>query len=491
MKTVIKDIKNSQKEILFEIPYESFLKSSDEELEKVIPGAKIPGFRPGKAPKDIIRKNYSHKIKSNAIERLISESMSETFITNSINPLSQPIISDMVFEDGKPITFTAKLDVFPKLALDKISDFSIDKFFAKISDKDVNNMLEEIRSRQISYIPVEGRDTAKQEDMVIIDFLGKVDGEAFQGGESKNFSLTLGSSQFIPGFEDQVVGMKQGEVKDITVKFPDNYQESSLAGKDAVFTVTLHEIKQKSLPELDDEFAKDIDHKCNTVEDLKGRIRKALEAEFVSKSKNDTFIKLLVKIVEENDFEVPYSFVREHAERLAYNSMSQFYSMGLDPEKMGINFESIIERHIVQAKDQVKHALIINEISLKNSISVEEADIDNYFDHHADLQERPATDIKKEIESSNQLEAVKNDLLGDKVYEYLCTINKIKEKIVTREEYEKIKEDITPSTTNEKQSTLTTKKAKSVKEDSKEENEAKSDKTKKIKKEKKEINKED
>ena len=453
---------------------------SDKELEKILPTVKVPGFRTGKAPIDVIRKQHAHKIKSNAIERLVSESMSEVFVTNEINPLSQPIVSDMVFEENEPITFRIRFDIFPKLTLENLSDFKVDKLYPETTDKDIDKTIEDIRERHMSHEPVtDGRATISG-DMVVMDFLGKVDDVPFAGGEAKDFSLVLGSGKFIPGFEDQVIGMKQDEVRDITVTFPEVYQEKSLAGKDAVFTVTINGIKEQKLPKIDDEFAKDIDPKCSTLKELKGRIKKALVAEADNSSRHVAYMKLLNLLSENNIFDVPYSFVREQAERLAYNSMSQFHAMGLNPESMGINQQMIIDRHISQAKEQVKHALIINEISRMHGIKVEESDISEYFNHHADLQDRDAMEIRSEIESGNQLEALRNDLLGHKVYDYLATVNKITEKVVSREEYDKYLKDQMESSAEgeDTDSKPSPKKAKSIDTDSKDSKPAKTTKSK-------------
>ena len=480
MKTEIKDIENSQKEISFDIPYKSFVELSDKELEKILPTVKVPGFRAGKAPIDVIRKQHAHKIKSNAIERLVSESMSEAFVTNEINPLSQPIVSDMVFEENEPITFKIRFDIFPKLTLENLSDFKVEKLYPETTDKDIDKTIEEIRERHLSHEPVtDGRATISG-DMVVMDFLGKVDNVPFAGGEAKDFSLVLGSGKFIPGFEDQVIGMKQDEVRDITVTFPEVYQEKSLAGKDAVFTVTINGIKEQKLPKIDDEFAKDIDPKCSTLKELKSRIKKALVAEADNSSRHVAYMKLLKLLSENNIFDVPYSFVREQAERLAYNSMSQFHSMGLDPESMGINQQMIIDRHIGQAKEQVKHALLINEISRMQGIKVEESDISEYFDHHAELQDRDAMEIRSEIESGNQLEALRNDLLGHKVYDYLATVNKITEKVVSREEYDKYLREQMDSNAEAVESKPSTKKVKSIDTDSKDSKPAKTAKSKTV-----------
>lgn len=439
MKVQVNDAEHSQKELAFELPYEVFEKAADRELDKILPEVKIPGFRPGKAPKDIVKKQYAHKIKANAVERVINDAIQEGLTVNGVRPLSQANVKDVVFEENKPITFKALVDVFPTMKIGKYKDFDFERKIVEITGKDVDGALEAIRERQMTYEPVKDRDTVKNGDVAVIDFVGKMDGTPFQGGSAENFSLNIGSGQFIPGFEDGVVGMKTGETRDIEVTFPADYGQADLASKPAVFTVTVHEIKEKVSPKLDDEFAKDVNPNCETLDQLKETLKKGLKAEADGSTKFETFGAMLGKIVDENPFDVPYSFVKEQAERLAYNSMTQFYQMGLDPEKVGINFEMMVQRHIGQAAQQVKQALVINELARIENITVEDADVDKFLAYHADIQNRSVEDLKKELEANQQLEGIKNDVLGDKVFEYLLSVNKIKENKMTKEEFEKSK----------------------------------------------------
>lgn len=439
MKVQVNDAANSQKELIFELPYETFEKASETELTKIMPEVKVPGFRPGKAPKDVVKKQYSHKIKAQAIEKVINDALKEGMTANNINPLSQPSVSDVKFEDNEPISFKARIDVFPTLKLEKYSGFETEKAEIKISDKDIDATLASLQEQHVSFEPVKGRKSAKNDDMTIINFLGKIDDVAFPGGSAENFSLRLGSGQFIPGFEDGVVDMKIGETKDINVIFPEDYNQKDLAGKPAIFTVTLNEIKEKVSPKLDDDFAKDINDKFETLEQLKENIRKGIQAEYDNGAKFDAFNDLLNMILKENPFDVPFVFVKEQSERLAYNSMQQFYQMGLNPEQVGINFEMMVQRHIPQAQVQVKQALIINEIAKKENIIVEDADVDKFVAFHAELQNRTVEELKKDLDKNHQLEAIRNDVLGDKVYDFLSTINEIKVKKMTKEEYEKEK----------------------------------------------------
>lgn len=436
MKVQVNDAERSQKELLVEIPYEVFETAADKELDTLLPKAKIHGFRPGKAPRDIARKQFSHQIKSQAIEKVINEAVQDALTSNNIVPISQAHISDVVFEENKPITFTARVDVFPKVELNKYKDFNFKKVTVEISDADIEDALITLQERDMTYEPVENRDTVQKGDVAVIDFEGKKDGIAFEGGSAKGFSLNIGSGHFIPGFEDGVIGMKKGETKDLNLTFPKEYNSAELAGKDVVFTVTVHEIKEKVKPEINDDFARDIDPNSKGLDDLKSKLKKGLQTEADKATQLEAFGQILEQIVKENPFEVPYSFVKEQSDRLAFNAMNQFYQMGLNPEQVGISFEMMAQRYLAQAEEQVKQAIVINEVAKLENIAVEEEDINKFLSFHAELQGRTVEEIRKELESQMQMEAVRNDVLGDKVYKFLAGVNKAEESKMTKKEYE-------------------------------------------------------
>lgn len=436
MKVQVNDAERSQKELLVEIPYEVFETAADKELDKLLPKAKIHGFRPGKAPRDIARKQFSHQIKSQAIEKVINEAVQDALTSNNIVPISQAHISDVVFEENKPITFTVKVDVFPKVELNKYKDFNFKKVTVEISDADIEDALITLQERDMTYEPVENRDTVQKGDVAVIDFEGKKEGVAFDGGTAKGFSLNIGSGQFIPGFEDGVIGMKKGETKDLNLTFPKEYNSAELAGKDVVFTVTVHEIKEKVKPEINDDFAKDIDPNSKSLDDLKSKLKKGLQTEADKATQLEAFGQILEQIVKENPFEVPYSFVKEQSDRLAFNAMNQFYQMGLNPEQVGISYEMMAQRYLAQAEEQVKQAIVINEVAKLENIAVEEEDINKFLAFHAELQSRTVEEIRKELETQMQIEAVRNDVLGDKVYKFLAGVNKAEESKMTKKEYE-------------------------------------------------------
>lgn len=483
MKVQVNDAERSQKELLVEIPYEVFETAADKELDTLLPKAKIHGFRPGKAPREIARKQFSHQIKSQAIEKVINEAVQDALTSNNIAPISQAHISDVVFEENKPITFTAKVDVFPKVELNKYKDFNFKKVTVEISDADIEDALITLQERDMTYEPVENRDTVQKGDIAVIDFEGKKDGVAFDGGTAKNFSLNIGSGQFIPGFEDGVVGMKKGETKDLNLTFPKEYNNAELAGQDVVFTVTVHEIKEKIKPEINDDFARDIDPNSKGLDDLKNKLKKGLQTEADKATQLEAFGQILEQIVKENPFEVPYSFVKEQSDRIAFNAMNQFYQMGLNPEQMGISFEMMAQQYLAQAEEQVKQAIVINEVAKLENIAVEEEDINKYLSFHAELQGRTVEEIRKELESQMQIEAVRNDVLGDKVYKFLAGVNKAEESKMTKKEYEASKTAAAAEKNkDDKKESKTKKKTSAKKEETETESEEKPKKTRTSKK---------
>ena len=436
MKVQVNDAEHSQKELVVELPYEVFKEAADKELDALLPKAKIHGFRPGKAPREVARKQFSHQIKSQAIEKVINEAVQDAMTSNDIIPISQAHISDVVFEDDKPITFKARVDVFPTLNLSKYKDFSFKKIDVEITDKDIDDALVSLQERDMTYEPVENRDSVIEGDVAVIDFEGKKDGVAFEGGTAKGFSLNIGSGQFIPGFEDGVIGMKKGETKDLNLTFPKEYNNAELAGKDVVFTVTVHEIKEKVKPELNDDFARDIDPNSKGLDDLKAKLKKGLQQEADRATQVEAFGQILEQIVKENPFDVPYAFVKEQTDRLAYNAMNQYYQMGLNPEQVGISFEMMAQGYIDQAREQVKQALVINEVAKLENIVVENEDIDSYLSFHAELQDKTVADLKKELEAQMQMDVVRSEVLGDKVYKYLAGVNKAENSKMSKQEYE-------------------------------------------------------
>jgi trigger factor len=398
----------------------------------------VPGYRPGKAPKELIKKQNAQRINAAALEKVVIESINEALRSNNINALGQPDVKNVNFDEEGPITFTAYVDVFPEFTVEKYSGFSFDRVLVKATDKDVDDTVGRLTEQMVEYKAVDARNDIKNGDRTIIDFEGKVDGVPFEGGKAENHTLDIGSGQFIPGFEEGMIGLKKGETGDVPVKFPDDYNAADLAGKDAVFTVKIHEIQEKIAPELNDDFAKKAStDRANTMAELRDLIRKDLQFESDQFTKFDTFTRILNKLIEENNFEVPSSIVKEQAERLASQNLQQYYQMGINPEMFGLTPQGMAPQFMGEAEMQVKRALVINALAKQFEITVSDEDMDKEMSRLATQSGRDEAELKAQIMMNPQsVQGLRNDLLSEKVYEKLVTENTINDSEMTREEFE-------------------------------------------------------
>lgn len=438
MKVTVNDAEHSQKELIIEIPYEKFVEVFEEEYKKLRPNIKMPGFRQGKAPRELIIKEYKHRLNASALEKLVNESVYKSLTDNNISPLNQPQVKDVKFEEGEPITFKIYVDVFPEVVVEKYTGFEFVKEIEEIKEEDVEKVLKEIQMENISYEPVEDENYAVNNgDMVVIDFEGKIDGIPFDGGRGKDQTIVVGSNTFLKDFEAGIVGMKKGETKAVEVVFPENYHEKSLSGKKAVFDITVKEIKKEVVPELDDDFAKTVDEDCETLSDLKKKIEEDLKrrAEIVSKDKlYDSIIK---RLIDENPFTLPESMVDEQANRLADQALKHYqYMYGISPDKLGLKREDVAKTMREQAVFQIKAALILNKIGEMEEIKVTEEEIDEKIKEYAEKLNKDFDEYKKELISNKQIKNLEDNILTEKIFSRLIELNKVETKVVEKKDEE-------------------------------------------------------
>jgi trigger factor len=435
MKVEVRDAEKSQKELSVELSVEEFELVFEAEYDKTIEKVKVDGFRQGKAPREAVLKKHGHSIRVQALEKLINDSVFAAMDKEGIKSLGNPDIKDVKFEEGEPVTYRAYVDVFPVVAPEKIGGFEFTKEKVIISDADVDNVIENIRKNQATFQPVEGR-AVKEGDLTVIDFEGRKDGVVIPSATAQNYELEIGSKTFIPGFEEQLVGMDLGEEKDIEVTFPENYQEPSLAGQLVVFGIKMKEIKEKVLPEIDDEFAKDVDGKFETLAMLKETILDELEENSERQADDKLLNDILNKIIDENPFDIPMAMVKDQALRLAQQTLQQYSAYGMDPARFGLTPESVAEQHMETAEKQVKGALIINHITDANGLAVTDEDMEEALKKYAKKSRMEYDEYKAEVEKQKGMPGLRNSLNTDKVTKFLAEMNSVELKTLTREEVE-------------------------------------------------------
>ncbi len=283
----------------------------DQAFKKVSKDINIPGFRKGKVPRPLFEKRFGvESLFQDALDFILPESYAKAVEEAGIEPVDRPEIDIEQMEKGKELIFTATVIVKPEVKLGEYKGLEVEKLDDSVSDNDVEEELKTLQERQAELV-VKEDGAVEDGDTVVIDFEGFVDGEAFEGGQSDNYSLEIGSGSFIPGFEENNLlgfGVKSGEEKDVVVTFPEEYHAAELAGKEATFKVKLHEIKAKELPELDDEFAKDVDEEAETLEELKANIKNRLTEEKKNEAEQKLKNDLVEKATENAEIDLPEIF---------------------------------------------------------------------------------------------------------------------------------------------------------------------------------------
>ena len=418
--------KNNEVKLSFEVEAEKF----EEAIQKVyVKSAKyfnIPGFRKGKAPYKIVEKQYGAQIfYEDAFNEVAAEVYEKELTEAGIEAVSRPDIDITQMEKGKDLIFTAVVQTKPEVTLGKYKGIELKKIEYTVEDKDIDHELSHMQERNARLVNVEDRPVEK-DDTTVIDFEGFVDGVAFEGGKAENHELVIGSNTFIPGFEDQIIGMKIDEEKDINVTFPEDYFSKDLAGKPAVFKVKLHEIKKKELPVLDDEFAKDVSE-FDTIAELKASIKEKIEEENKSKAKYETEEEAIKTVCENVELEIPSgmvetetdNMVKDIEQRLAYQGLSlpQYLQMMNKTEAdMRKEFEE-------QATRQVKTKLVLEAIVKAEKIEASEDEIKSKLEEMANTYGRKV----EELENNENLKSyITESLKTEKAITFIVDNAKIK-----------------------------------------------------------------
>ena len=403
----------------------------DEAIKKVyFQSAKyfnIPGFRKGKAPMNIVEKYYGKEIfYEDAFNEVVPEELEKALKENNIEVVSKADIDVKQIEKGKDLIFTAIFQTKPEAELGKYKGIEIEKVEYTVSDEDVNHELSHMQEHNSRLISVEDR-AVESGDITVIDFEGFVDGVAFEGGKAEGHELEIGSNTFIPGFEDQIIGMKIDEEKDINVKFPEEYFSKELAGKDATFKVKLHEIKKKELPELDDEFAKDVSE-FDTLEELKKDIKEKLEKENAQKQKYETEDAVIKAVCENIKVEIPSGMIENETEDMLKNVENKLAYQGLKLEQylqmMGKTAEEVKKEYEPQAIEAIKSRLMLEAVIKAEKIEATEEEIVEKMKEMA--KNYGKADDEEFLKNENVRKYIKNGLESEKALEFLVKNAKMK-----------------------------------------------------------------
>ena len=402
----------------------------EEAIQKVyVKSAKyfnIPGFRKGKAPYKIVEKQYGAQIfYEDAFNEVAGEVYEKELTDAKIEAVSRPEIDIIQMEKGKDLIFTAVVQTKPEVTLGKYKGIELKKVEYNVEEKDIDHEIGHMQERNARLVTVEDRPVEKN-DTTVIDFEGFVDGVAFEGGKAENHELVIGSNTFIPGFEDQIIGMKIGEEKDINVTFPEEYFSKDLAGKAAVFKVKLHEIKKKELPEVDDEFAKDVSE-FDTIKELKDSIKEKLEEENKNKAKYETEEEAIKTVCDNTEIDIPSGMVETETDNMIKDIEQRLMYQGLNfaqyLQMMGKTEEDMRKEMKEQAEIQVKTKLVLGAIVEAEKIEATDEEVKAKLEEMATMYGKDA----KDLEANESLKAyIAESVKTEKAISFIVDNAKIK-----------------------------------------------------------------
>lgn len=403
-----------------EVDAETFKTALDDAFKKVVKQVSIPGFRKGKIPRGLFEQRFGvEALYQDALDILLPVEYPKAVEEAGIEPVDRPEIDVEKIEKGESLIFTAKVTVKPEVKLGDYKGLGIEKDDTAVTDEDVQNELKTLQERQAELV-VKEEGAVEEGNTVVLDFEGFVDGEAFEGGKAENYSLEVGSGSFIPGFEDQLVGLEAGAEKDVEVTFPEEYHAEELAGKPAVFKVKIHEIKAKELPELDDEFAKDIDEEVETLAELTEKTKKRLEEAKENEADAKLREELVLKASENAEIDVPLAMVDTELDRMLKEFEQRLQMQGMNLELYtqfsGQDEAALKEQMKEDAEKRVKSNLTLEAIAKAENLEVSDEEVDAELTKMAEAYNMPVENIKQAIGSTD---AMKEDLKVRKAIDFL------------------------------------------------------------------------
>ena len=381
----------------------------------------VPGFRKGKAPRKMIEQLYGSQIFfEDAANEIIPDAYADAAKESGLDIVSQPKVSIEQLEAGKPFIFAAEVAVRPEVELGEYKGVEVTKADAEVTDADVEEELKKVQDQNSRTVSVEDR-AVKDGDMTVIDFEGFIDGEAFEGGKGENYPLTIGSHSFIDTFEEQMIGMNIGEEKELNVTFPEDYHAENLKGKPATFKVTVKEIKEKQLPELDDDFAQDVsdfDTLAEYKDDLKKKIAERKESEAKAKKESEA----IEKVVEAAKMDIPQAMIDTQVNRMLEDFAMRLQQQGLSVEQYfqytGMTADKIMEEMKPEAVKRIKNSLVLEAVAKAENIEVSEEEFEAELQKMADMYKMEIEKIKEFMQDA-EAKQMKDDIAIQKAVDLI------------------------------------------------------------------------
>ena len=413
MSLQVERLEHNMAKLTIEVPAEEVEKELQAAYLKERGKISLPGFRKGRVPRQMIEKMYGPEVfYDEAANRMISEAYAKAYDECELELVSQPKIEITQLEKGKEFIFTAEVAVKPEVKLGEYKGLKVDKVSTRVTQKEVDEEIDKERERNARTIDVTDR-AVQDKDQITLDFEGFVDGVAFEGGKASDYPLTIGSGAFIPGFEDQLIGANIDEEKEINVTFPEEYQAKELAGKAAVFKCTVHSIKAKELPELDDEFVSDVSEKSETVDAYKAEVKAKIKERKENEGKQKREDQSVEQAVANAEMDIPEAMISFQSRQMVDDFARRIMQQGMTMEQYfqftGLSEEKMMEEFKPEAEKRIRTRLTLEAIVAAENIEVSEERLDEELQKMADSY-KMEVDKLKEYMGENEKKQMKEDI---------------------------------------------------------------------------------
>jgi trigger factor len=427
MKVEVHELGACARQLEIEIAPESVKKELDQAYRELAKKVSIRGFRKGKVPRPVLERYHRSSVEDEVLQKLIPSSFQQAVHEQGLRAVGQPKVDDINLDAEKALRFTATVEVLPEIALQVDGGWELTKEVREATDADVERELQELQNRHANLVSIDEDRPVTEGDYALISFEGFRDGQPVPGSKAENYALVVGSKTVVENVDRGVVGMRKGELRQIPVQFPPTYHNTTLAGQEVVFHVTLNEIKERVLPAFNDEFAKEVGG-VDTFEALKDKLRQNQEAAAEREARRALHEAIVSRLIDANPFELPPGMIEAEAEMLVEDLQRQLRSQSGDATSPPIT-EDVRERLREQAMTRIRRELLIEEIARREGIAVDDSDVEADLKRLAERAEQRVEYIRRQMEQAGALESLRRNILADKVLDTVaarCTITEVK-----------------------------------------------------------------
>jgi trigger factor len=414
----VEDVSAIKKKVTFEVPETRVQDMIDQEYRELKKTVQIKGFRRGKVPLNILRSYFKDKVVADTARKIIEETLEPGLDEKNIKPVSVAKIDPETLEVGKPFKYTAEIDVTPQLEVKDFKGLKLTRTVKKITDEEIQERLEGLRERHARLSPVPEDRELREGDHIVVDVVAEAEGETIAALTVNDYHMELGRDFYLPDFDTKLFGLKTGETREVTLNLPEDFPRKNIAGKEGKFTVTVTEAKERILPDLDDDFAKDLG-KFETIDQLKEEIAKDIQQLWENQTEMETRRQIVDQLLEKNEFEVPETLVEQRIDQMLSNSLQRLAAQGIDPKRLPMPTQSQRDQFRPEALKAVKAGVLMAAVGSQEGITVSDEQVEKAVREKAELFDMAPDYFKERLEEAGNMEDFREGLLEDQVYKFV------------------------------------------------------------------------